>query len=64
MLLDGVDRRLGDLNTGLAYAGPIFQLLGAVAGPEGGFDVAVEGFVATTDQLRGLLSLLFPEVRS
>ena len=64
VLLDGVDRRLGDLNTGLAYAGPIFQLLGAVAGPEGGFDVAVEGFVATADQLRGLLSLLFPEVRS
>ncbi len=62
VLLDGVDRRLADLNTGLAYAGPIFQLLGRVAGPDGGFDVAVEGFVTTTDQLRGLLSLLFPEV--
>ena len=63
MLLDGVDRRLGDLNSGLAYAGPVFELLGAVAGPEGGFDVSVEGFVATIDQLRGLLSLLFPEIR-
>jgi phospholipid/cholesterol/gamma-HCH transport system substrate-binding protein len=64
VLLDGVDRQLGNLNTGLAYAGPIFELLGAVAGPEGGFDVAVEGFVTTLDQLRGLLSILFPEIRS
>ncbi len=63
VLLDGVDRRLGDLNTGLAYAGPVFELLGLVAGPTGGFDVSVEGFVATTDQLRGLLVLLFPAVR-
>jgi phospholipid/cholesterol/gamma-HCH transport system substrate-binding protein len=64
VLLDGVDRSLGDLNTGLAYAGPVFQLLGAVAGTDGGFDVSVEGFVTTLDQLRGLLSLLFPEIRS
>jgi phospholipid/cholesterol/gamma-HCH transport system substrate-binding protein len=64
VLLDGVDRRLADLNTGLAYAGPVFKLLGAVAGPEGGFDVSVEGFVTTLDQLRGLLSLLFPEIRT
>ena len=62
VLLDGVDRSLGDLNTGLAYAGPVFELLGAVAGPEGGFDVSVEGFVGTLDQLRGFLSLLFPEI--
>jgi len=62
VLLDGVDRRLGSINTGLAYAGPVFQLLGAVAGEEGGFDVAVEGFVASVDQLRGLLSILFPQV--
>jgi phospholipid/cholesterol/gamma-HCH transport system substrate-binding protein len=62
ILLDGVDRQIGNVNTGLAYAGPIFELLGKVPGPNGGFDVAVEGFVATTDQLRGLLSILFPEV--
>ena len=61
VLLDGVDRRIGSINTGLAYAGPVFQLLGAVAGDEGGFDVAVEGFVASADQLRGLLSILFPQ---
>jgi phospholipid/cholesterol/gamma-HCH transport system substrate-binding protein len=63
VLLDGVDRRIGDVNTGLAYAGPVFELLGLVAADGGGFDVAVEGFVATADQLRGLLSILFPELR-
>jgi phospholipid/cholesterol/gamma-HCH transport system substrate-binding protein len=62
VLLDGVDRQIGSVNTGLAYAGTIFELLGNVAGPDGGFDVAVEGFVATTDQLRGLLAILFPEL--
>ena len=62
VLLDGVDRQIGTINTGLAYAGPVFELLGAVGGPEGGFDVAVEGFVATVDQLRGLLAILFPEL--
>ena len=62
VLLDGVDSQIGTINTGLAYAGPVFELLGAVRGPEGGFDVAVEGFVATVDQLRGMLSILFPEL--
>ena len=62
VLLDGVDRRIGELNTGLAYAGPVFELLGRVAGPAGGFDVSVEGFVGTLDQLRGLLAILFPEL--
>jgi phospholipid/cholesterol/gamma-HCH transport system substrate-binding protein len=62
VLLDGVDRQIEQVNTGLAYAGPIFELLGNVASPTGGFDVSVEGFVATSDQLRGLLSILFPEL--
>lgn len=60
VLLDGVGRNVSTINTSLAYAGPLFVLLGNTVNPTGGFDVAVEGLVLSVDQFQGLLALLFP----
>lgn len=62
VLLDGVGRNLSTINTTLAYAGPLFSLLANTINPSGGFDVAIEGFVVSVDQFRGLLGILFPSV--
>jgi phospholipid/cholesterol/gamma-HCH transport system substrate-binding protein len=60
VLLEGIERNTGTINSSLAHAGPLFTLLAAVRADTGGFDVAVEGFVGTTDQLSALLGILLP----
>lgn len=62
VLLEGVERNTGTINTSLAAAGPLFTLLGAVQSEAGdGFDVGVEGFVGTGDQLKALIGILIPQ---
>ena len=61
VLLEGIERNTGTINSSLAKAGPLFTLLAATASDSGGFDVSVEGFIGTADQLAVLLGLLIPE---
>lgn len=61
ILLDGIERNTGTINTSLAWAGPLFTLLGSTLAEVGGFNVGVEGFIGTTDQLKALISILIPE---
>lgn len=60
VLLGGIERNTSTINTSLAWAGPLFTLLGAVLSDTGGFDVGVEGFIGTGDQLRAMLGILIP----
>ena len=60
VLLGGIQRNTGTINTSLAWAGPLFTLLGSVLSDAGGFDVGVEGFVGTADQLQALIGILIP----
>ena len=60
VLLEGIERNTGTINTSLAWAGPIFTLLSVTLAEEGGFNVGVEGFVGTSDQLKALLGILIP----
>lgn len=61
ILLDGIERNTGTINTSLAWAGPLFTLLGSTLAEVGGFNVGVEGFIGTTDQLKALVSILIPQ---
>lgn len=61
VLLEGIERNTGTINTSLAWAGPLFTMLGAIRSPAGGFDVAVEGFVGTLDQLQAMIGILIPQ---
>lgn len=60
VLLESIERNTETINTSLAWAGPMFTLLADVRSPGGGFDVAVEGFVGTLDQLEAMLAILVP----
>lgn len=60
VLLEGIERNTGTINTSLAWAGPLFTLLGSTVAEQGGFNVGVEGFIGTTDQLKALVSILIP----
>ena len=60
VLLEGIERNTGTINTALGWAGPLFSLLDATLADEGGFNVGVEGFVGTSDQLKALLGILIP----
>jgi phospholipid/cholesterol/gamma-HCH transport system substrate-binding protein len=64
VLLDGIERNTSTINTSLGWAGPIFGLLDATLADEGGFNVGVEGFIGTTDQLKALLGILIPGVET
>lgn len=61
VLLEGIERNAGTINTSLGWAGPLFTLLGTTVADEGGFNVGVEGFIGTTDQLKALISILIPQ---
>jgi len=61
VLLEGIERNTGTINTSLGWAGPLFSLLDATLADEGGFNVGVEGFVGTSDQLKALLGILIPQ---
>lgn len=60
ILLEGIARNTDVINTGLAWAGPLFGLVTNVISESGGFDVAIEGLVGTGDQLGALLGILIP----
>jgi phospholipid/cholesterol/gamma-HCH transport system substrate-binding protein len=60
VLLEGIERNTGTINTSLAWAGPLFTLLGSTLAEQGGFNVGVEGFIGTTDHLKALISILVP----
>lgn len=59
-LLQGIERNTATINSSLGAAGPVFTLLTRALAPEGGFNVAVEGIVATADHFRSLLGILMP----
>src|SRR3546814_617617 len=61
VLLGGIERNTGTINTSLAWAGPLFGLLGNVMSDDGGFDVAIEGVIGTADHIRALLGILIPQ---
>lgn len=60
VLFDGIGRNIDVINTSLVQAGPMTSLLANIANEDGGFDVAVEGFVVGLDQLDGLIGILIP----
>lgn len=60
VLLEGIERNTGTINTSLGWAGPLFSLLDNTIAESGGFNVGVEGFVGTADQLKALLGILIP----
>src|SRR3546814_14449590 len=60
VLLDGIERNTGTINTSLAWAGPLFGLLGTVMSDDGGFDVAIQDVIGTADHIRALLALPIP----
>ncbi|MGH9274643.1 MAG: MlaD family protein [Acidimicrobiales bacterium] len=60
VLLEGIERNTGTINTSLGWAGPLFSLLDATVADQGGFNVGVEGFMGTSDQLKALLGILIP----
>src|SRR3546814_19811809 len=60
VLLDGTERNTGILNTSLAWAGPLFALLGYVMSADGGFDLAIQAVSRTADPTRAMSVLLSP----
>lgn len=60
VLLGGVERNLGTINTSLAWSGPLFTLLSRTLSEEGGFNVGIEGLIGTGDQLEALIGILIP----
>jgi phospholipid/cholesterol/gamma-HCH transport system substrate-binding protein len=61
VLLGRIQRNTGTINASLTWAGPLFEMLGATRAESGGFDVGVEGFIGTADQLRAMLGILVPQ---